>query len=159
MKVLVVYYSRTENTKLIAEAITQSLETDIEEIRDKKNRTGAFGFLISGYEALFKKPTDIEKAVETPEKYDLVIVGSPVWVGRLSSPVRTYLSLYGNKMKRVAFFATYGINSGKIFSQMEELSKSPVATLGVKAEEIESGEYAKKVERFASKIKSLFKVG
>ena len=45
MKVLVVYYSRTGNTKFVAEAIAQSLEADIEEIKDGKNRMGVFGFL------------------------------------------------------------------------------------------------------------------
>ena len=54
MKVLVVYYSRTGNTKFVAEAIAQSLEADIEEIKDKKNRMGVFGFLRCGYEAIFK---------------------------------------------------------------------------------------------------------
>ena len=54
MKVLVVYYSRTGNTRFVAEAIAQSLEADIEEIKDGKNRMGVFGFLRRGYEAIFK---------------------------------------------------------------------------------------------------------
>ena len=32
MKVLVIYYSRTGNTKFVAEKIAQELEADIEEI-------------------------------------------------------------------------------------------------------------------------------
>ena len=60
MKVLVVYYSRTGNTRFVAEAVAQSLKADIEEIRDRKNRMGIFGFLRCGYEAIFKKLTDIE---------------------------------------------------------------------------------------------------
>ena len=106
MKVLVVYYSRTGNTRFVAEAVTQSLEADIEEIKDGKNRMGVFGFLRCGYEAIFKKLTDIEVSGKNPEEYDLIIVGSPVWAGRLSSPVRTYLHLHGHKFKNVAFFIT-----------------------------------------------------
>jgi len=61
--------------------------------------------------------------------------------------------LYGHKFENVAFFVTYGIGSGKVFSQMEELCKLPIATLGVKDEEIESGEYIKKVEEFVVNIR------
>ena len=158
MNVLVVYYSRTGNTRLVAEAIAQSLKADIEEIKDRKNRMGVFGFLRCGYEAIFKKLTDIEVSGENPEEYDLIIVGSPVWVGRLSSPVRTYLHLYGHNFKNVAFFVTYGIGSGKVFSQIEELCKPPIATLEVKDEEIESGEYMEKVEEFVVNIKKSLSV-
>lgn len=64
----------------MAKAIARSLKADIEEIKDKRNRTGVFGFLKSGYEALFKKLVDIQPINKNPEEYDLVIVGSPVWL-------------------------------------------------------------------------------
>ena len=117
MKALVVYYSRTGNTRLVAETIAEGLNADIEEIEDKKDRTGAFGYLRSGYEAIFKKLTEIQPNNKKTEEYDLVIVGSPVWVGRLSSPARTYMTLHGHKIKNTTFFITCGVNSGKIFNQ------------------------------------------
>jgi len=155
MKTLVVFYSRTGNTRLVAEAIAEDLNADTEEIRDKKNRMGAFGFLRSGYEAIFKKLTDIYPISRNPEEYDMVVVGSPVWARRISSPIRTYMALNGRKIKKIAFFCTYGINSGKIFRQMEKLSKQPIATLNVKEEEVKSGEYLKKVKEFTKNIKNL----
>ena len=157
MKVLVVSYSRTGNTKLVAEAIAQALNADVEEIKDKKDRNGIFGFLRSGYEAVFKKITDIQPICKNSEEYDIVVVGSPVWAGRLSSPVRTYMVLHGPKVKNVAFFTTCSVKSGKIFRQMEELSESPIATLEVKEEEVESGKYLKKVEKFVESIKNLIR--
>ena len=156
MKAMVVCYSRTGNTKLVAEKIAEGLNVELEEIKDKKDRKGVFGFLRSGYESIFKKLTDIQSINKNTEEYDLVIVGSPVWVGKLSSPVRTYMVLHGRKIKNVAFFATCGLNSGKIFSHLEELSKSPIATLEVRQEEVKSGEYVKKVEMFLQKVKTIF---
>jgi len=41
---------------------------------------------------------------------------------------------------------------------MEELCKPPIATLEVKDEEIESGEYMKKVEEFVVNIKKSLSV-
>ncbi len=152
MKVLVIYYSRTGNTRLLAETIAKCLNADLEEIKDNRKRTGIFGYLKCGYEAIFKKIIEIQPSNKKPEKYHLVIVGSPVWVGRLSSPVRTYLAKYGNKIKKTAFFASCSANSGKIFSQMEDLSKQPIATLEVREKEIRSKEFLKKVESFIEKV-------
>jgi len=155
MKVLVVYYSRTGNTRLVAETIAKGLNADIEEIKDLKDRIGIFGYLRSGYEAIFKKLTDIKPINKNLEEHDLIVIGSPVWAGRLPSPVRTFLISYGHKIRKTAFFATCGISSGKIFSQMEELAKSPIATLVVKDKEVKSGEYREKIEEFIEKLKNV----
>ncbi len=153
MKVLVVYYSRTGNTRLVSEAIARALDSDIEEIDDKQNRAGIFGFLKSGYEAVFKKLPEIEPVKNNPDEYDLVIIGSPTWAGRVSSPVRTYLTSYGHRLKKVAFFTTCSASGDKIFSQMEELSGAPLVTLEIKEKEVKSGDFLKKVDDFIKFIK------
>jgi len=55
MKALVVYYSRTGNTKFVAEKIAQELGADIEEVIDKKNRFGLINYLRAGGDALRRK--------------------------------------------------------------------------------------------------------
>jgi len=72
MKALVVYYSRTNSTKKIAESVAKCLKADIDEIIDKKSRSGPIGFLTGGRDAMQKKETAIEFE-KSPEKYDLVI--------------------------------------------------------------------------------------
>jgi hypothetical protein len=37
-----------------------------------------------------------------------VIVGGPVWGGRIASPVRTYLRQHGSDFRSTAFFVTQG---------------------------------------------------
>lgn len=53
--ILVVYYSRTGATRKVAEYITKQLGADMEEIIDMKKRSGIWGFLIGGRDALRKK--------------------------------------------------------------------------------------------------------
>jgi len=155
MGVLVAYYSRTGNTRRVAEAIAKSLEAEIEEIRDRENRLGVIGFLRSGYEALRKRPAAIQPLKKNPEKYDVVVVGSPVWAGSLSSPVRAYLIMNGHRIKKAALFATYGVSEGRIFRQMEELlPKKPIAKISIRESEIRSGEYLRKIEKFVEILKS-----
>ena len=54
MKILVVYYSRTQTTKKIGQKISELLNCDIEGINEPTNRKGVLGFLKSGKEASFK---------------------------------------------------------------------------------------------------------
>jgi len=154
MKVLVAYYSRTGNTRRVAEAIAKSLEAEVEDIRDSENRLGVIGFLRSGYEVLRKRSVAIHPVKKNPEEYDIVVIGSPVWAGSLSSPVRAYLTMHGHRIKEAALFATYGISEGRIFRQMEELlPKKPIAKISIRESEIRSGEYLRKIEKFIEILK------
>ena len=158
MKVLVAYYSRTGNTRRVAEAIAKSLEAEVENIRDGENRLGVIGFLRSGYEALRKRSAAIHSVEKNPEEYDVVVIGSPVWAGSLSSPVRAYLTMHGHRIKEAALFATYAISEGRIFRQMEELlPKKPIAEISIRESEIRSGEYLRKIEKFIEILKRLSK--
>ncbi|MCF3652803.1 MAG: NAD(P)H-dependent oxidoreductase [Aigarchaeota archaeon] len=152
MRILVVFYSRTGNIRRVAEAIAERLKADMEEIRDARSRSGMLGFLRSGYEALAGKLPKIQQVSRSPSEYDLVLIGSPVWVGKLSSPMRSYLALYGRSIKQTAFFCTCKSDEGRAFKEMEALSKKPIATLCIREKEIKSGEYIRKIEEF---IKSL----
>lgn len=46
MKTLVVYYSRSGNTRLVAQEISSAIDSDIEEIADTKNWSGTMGFYV-----------------------------------------------------------------------------------------------------------------
>ncbi len=147
MKALVAFYSRTGNTKRVGEEIARCLIAEIDEIIDRKERKGIKGLLGSGKDAIFKNPTEIETK-KNPEEYELVIIGSPVWAGRLVPAVRTYLSR--NKFKNTAFFCTYSNQTGKSFEEMENLSKKPVGTLGVRDKYIE--ESIEKIREFCQSL-------
>ena len=77
MKSLVVYYSRTGNTKFAAERIAKDLNADLCEILDKKNRNGKLVFLTGGYAALREKLTTIE-VTQSIDDYEFIIIGSPI---------------------------------------------------------------------------------
>jgi flavodoxin len=154
MKTLVAYYSRTGRTKKIAEAISNNLGCDIEEIIDTKKRSGPFGYFRSNREATKKKLTMINSIKNDPSLYDLVIIGTPVWVSTMSSPVRTYIHQNKNRFKNVAFFCTMGGSDFETaFSQMEELcEKKPVGSLYVEVMDVLKENYADKIKRFIDDI-------
>lgn len=150
MKSLVVYYSRTGNTGKIARELADALQSDIEEIKDTKKRSGILGWLRSVRDAMNGSLTVLEDPVNDPAGYDLIIIGTPIWASHVSSPVRTYIHQKQAKFNQVAFFSTAGgDNFTGPFNDMRELSgKSPVATLGVRGKEIKDGTYKSKVQEF-----------
>ena len=150
MKILVAYYSRNGHTKKVAEIIADTLNADIDEIKDKKSRKGIIGFLIAGYDAARGKATDINFP-KNPADYDVVILGGPVWNGRVTPAVRTYLLKNRNDIKKSAFFATCLGREGKCLSQMREIYNGEVlAEKVILRNKIEAG-----TEQFIEKLESI----
>jgi flavodoxin len=154
MKALVVFYSRTGNTREVAQAIAQEMPCDIEEIYDTQKRSGIIGWLKSGYQANRHKITVLKEINHNPSDYDLLIIGTPIWAGFPSVPISTYLIENKDKFKKVSFFCTFG-GSGfeKAIQNMTELcGKKPVETLGVKAEEIKNKNCDCKIDPFVRDV-------
>lgn len=155
MKILVVYYSRTENTAQIAQELANTLECDIEEIIDTKNRSGILGWIRSGRDGGSKSLTVINEPVNDPSQYDLIVIGTPVWAGHVSTPVRTYIHQNQANFNNVAFFCTAGSDnvSGTLMDMTELSGTSPVATLTVRAKEIKNRTYTDKIQEFVKSVK------
>ncbi|NIA71463.1 flavodoxin [Pelagibius litoralis] len=153
-RILVAYYSQTGHTRQIAEAITADCGADIEQIEDVNSRAGMLGYLRSGWQAFTKRAAHIRPVQASPGQYDLIAIGTPVWMMNLSSPVRTYIAEQGTEFKKVAFFCTAGSAGGEgVFKQMADLcGKQPVATLIVTEGEIKSGSFGEKVRAFQRSI-------
>ncbi len=105
-KILILYYSLTGNTRSGCEALQQQLGADIMEIKDLRKRSGKWGFFKTAIGSLFGRHTRIE-----PEKVDLtgyhtIILGSPIWTGKLSMAVRTFIDRNRFDGKKVIIYTT-----------------------------------------------------
>lgn len=121
--VLCIYYSRTGNTKKAIEEIAQSLDAETVQIADAAERGGWQGFLRCGLDAVRRQSAPLlHFETDRPlEKYRLVIVGTPIWAGRCSSVVRSFLKSYGDKIGNVAYVVTRS-GEGKfqeVYQQMD----------------------------------------
>ncbi len=154
MNILVTYYSRTGNTKKVAEKLAVLLKGTAEEIHDTKNREGFLGYLSAGKTATTKMLTTLEKVSNDPASFEIVVIGTPMWNGAMSTPIRTYLTQYKDSFKKVAFFCTHQYTDGSPFEEMASLcGKTPVATLILNSKkEVKGDEYIKKAEEFADRL-------
>lgn len=150
MKILVVYYSLTGHTEGVAKAIAELHKADIQKIEDVYRRNNILGYLRSGFEVLLGLKGKIRHMIFTPQDYDLVILGTPVWINRLPSPMRTYIANHQRLFPKVAFFCTQGDAGGSgVFNIMAKLiGKTPLATLEITEAELASNEDIGKIAAF-----------
>lgn len=156
MKSLVVYYSRTGKTRFVAEKIADYFDADIEEIIDKTDRSGKYGFLKSVVEAVVNAETEIESLNYSPKDYEHILLGCPVWTRKLPPAVRTYLKKVNMSEKQISFFNTNDSNENQnTFSAMKEFAnnQNPVGKLVVSKVFKDREESAKKVEEWCEKIR------
>ncbi len=153
--VLVVYFSRTGHTRVLAEGIARALGGDVEEIRDPADRAGVCGWLRCALEATFGVSTEIERPRRDPSRYDAVIVGGPVWNASVSTPVRTYLWLERDRLPALACFASYGgTGAERALAQMEAIARRrPVAAVAFREIETAAGVPRERIKEFAAAVR------
>ncbi|MCS3869237.1 flavodoxin [Chryseobacterium ginsenosidimutans] len=124
-KMLIVYLSRTKNTKTVAEIIQKNIGGDLVELILEnpypENYKAIVEQVTNENETGFLPP--LKTKIENIEKYDVVFIGFPTWGMKLPPPIKSFLKQYNLKGKTVIPFNTnagYGIGSS--FDTVEELS-------------------------------------
>jgi flavodoxin len=123
-KILIVYLSRTNNTKAIAEIIQKNtggtlLALELETPYPENYRT-TVEQVVKENETGFLPP--LKTKVDSIEKYDAVFVGFPTWGMKLPPPMKSFLKQYNLRGKTVIPFNTndgYGV--GTSFETVKEL--------------------------------------
>lgn len=149
-KILLVYYSRTGTTRMVAEALARELKCDVEEIQPERNYRGIWGFLVGGYEAATQKIPKIRPTVKNPRDYDLVVIGTPVWASTMASPVRSWLAQHPKSFNNVAFFCT--MSSRDCGHAMPDMGiycdADAIATVAIRAGLVKANQYSELLNKF-----------
>jgi len=136
-------------------ALAAALGSTVEEILEDRSRDGFLGYWRSIIEARLKHPPRILPARNDPSRFDLVIIGTPVWAWSVSSPVRAYLTANKDRFPAVAFFCTLGgAGSETAFAQMQGIvGKPPRATCAITDREVASGGEEPRLAKFAETLR------
>lgn len=152
--ILIVYYSRSGHTEKAVVELANTLNSDVENIIDLKNRKGILGFITGGKDASLRKLTSIQSTKYDPEDYELVILASPTWASTLPPAIRTYAEKQKGKLKKVAFLVSQGGGcNGKIYKDLESVTgKAPLATVDISRSEFNRNLWQQKLQGFAQNI-------
>jgi flagellar basal body-associated protein FliL len=106
-KPLIVYFSLTGKNKIISAELQKQLNAPAAELKLVSERTGIWGFIVSGYENFFDKDAELQPFTTDLAPHNPIIICSPVWMGKLSSPARTFLKNPALKGKDIYIFASF----------------------------------------------------
>lgn len=123
-KILIVYLSRTSNTKAVAEMILKNVGGTLIAIELEKSYP-------ENYEATVKQVAkenetgflpSLKTKIENIEQYDTIFLGFPTWGMQLPPPVKSFLKQYDLKDKTVVPFNTNaGYGEGGSLRTVQEL--------------------------------------
>lgn len=113
MKSLIIYYSLSDNTKLVAYTLSEILDIDNVEIKDLKDRTGFKSMLSSSWDAMREKKTTIDPMRVDISDYDLIYFGTPVWASKPAPAIITIIDRCDLRGKDVILFATMSSGGGE----------------------------------------------
>jgi len=116
-KILIVYLSRTNNTKAIAEIIHAEVGGKLVALELKKpypeNYRATVQQVVHENETGYLPP--LKTKIDSVEKYDTVFVGFPTWDMKMPPPMKSFLRSYDFAGKTVIPFNTnagYGVGNG-----------------------------------------------
>lgn len=121
MKIAIVYYSLSGNSRYAAERIAAALGGDIVPLVPKKAYpdSGFKKFFWGGKSALMGDTPALEPYGFDANDYDLVIMGGPVWAGTFPPPLRTFVEENRSALQDkhlAAFFCCSG-GPGKVLEK------------------------------------------
>lgn len=123
-KVLIIYLSRTNNTKAIAEIIQKNVGGTLVALELEKpypeDYQQTVQQVVKEDETGYLPP--LKTKIDSIEKYDVVFVGFPTWDMKMPPPMKSFLHQYNLSGKMVIPFNTnagYGVGSG--FQAVKEL--------------------------------------
>lgn len=106
-KTLVVYFSRMKFTKKIAYETANKEDAEIVDLKSKERTEGTLGFWWCGRFGMHKWPMETYPLDKDLNKYERIIIVTPIWVFRMCAPMRDFVNknqdVLKNKEVKVVF--------------------------------------------------------
>lgn len=114
MKRLFIYFSLTGNGDLVADYLKEKgFETRKVEMRKPLPKSFFFCVMTGGFLAGLGVKSKLKEYDHNVDDYEEIILGSPIWNGRFSSPLNRLVKDIDLKGKKVKFIFTAGSGEGK----------------------------------------------
>jgi flavodoxin len=126
MKSIIIYYSLEGNTRYTAETLAKILDSDLLELQPTRpiKSLGFSKYIWGGKQVVMNEKPKLKPYKFDPDKYDLVILASPIWASHFAPAFSTFLkdnAINGN----IALIAcNEGGGCAKAFNMLEQQLKN-----------------------------------
>ncbi|MCR5698507.1 MAG: NAD(P)H-dependent oxidoreductase [Treponemataceae bacterium] len=157
---IIVYYSLEGNidfvAKNLAEKISCSNVVRLETVKAYPTK-GLFKFLHGGKDAMKGFKPELKTALPDLSKFDIVVIGTPVWASRPSAPINTFIEKCDFSGKKVFILASSmgGSSASTIEAISSEVTKKGATVVASTSfvNPLKNQEKAKAaIAEFASKV-------
>ena len=127
MKRLFIYYSFTGNGDLVANTLSK-YNIDIRKVETKHKLPKIFFFqmMVGGFRGLTKHKDRLYEYDKDVSDYDEIIIGSPIWFDRVSSPINRVIDDLNLTGKKVSFVFYSGSGEAtEASTRVKDLFKNP----------------------------------
>jgi flavodoxin len=124
MKNVIVYYSFSQNNEKLAGYLCEKLDCEKLEIQTVKKRNG-FSILL---DLVFHRGAALKPLAKSLAGYDHIIFVSPIWAGKIATPLRAFLKKEKSMIGQYSFISLCGGVPG----QKEKIEKELVSIMGEK---------------------------
>ena len=132
MKTVIVYYSMGGNTAWAAGRLASRLGAELIALKPRRAYPdkGFRKFLWGGKSAVMGETPALEPCGFDAAQYDRVILGTPLWAGRIAPPLRSFIAEQGGALagkSMAAFICCGGGKTEKAFAQLRALLNRELA--------------------------------
>jgi len=109
-KVLIACFSRTGNTRTVAQLLQQATGGDLFEIEPAHPYPATYGAVAAQAKKEIKAGIypELKDSLPNISDYDVIFIGSPNWWNTIAPPVSSFLSGHDLSGKTIATFITHG---------------------------------------------------
>ena len=109
MKTIIIFYSLDGGTKNAAEIIAKELDADTLQLDTIKSLPdGKIKFFTGGGQVCLGICPKLKDYSFSPDDYDRIILGTPIWAGKYAPAIRTFLKSFKAAEKVTAVFTSSG---------------------------------------------------
>ena len=156
-RILIAYYSLGGHTERVATDLAARLGADLLQLRELTERRGLRGYLGAALDSLRERAAMLGYLGKSAGDYDLTIVGTPIWVGKITPAARTYLKTIRGEVGRIAFFTTSGATDvSRVIPTMQRLAgRDALAFAGFTEPELrDAARYGRKLNAFVTALRA-----
>lgn len=156
----IVYYSMSGNTEYVSDYIAGKVEADLVRIIPKKEypSSGFKKFFWGGKSAVMGETPALEPYEFDSDKYDHIILGTPVWASCFVPPIRTFIKENKEKLagKKISVFVCYsGGGAEKVIEKLKKyigIDEFEAELILIDPKDKLSDEKNKMIDEFCSKL-------